>query len=337
MYLFRQIEESDIDEVYKLALEAHAGVTSLPKNRDLIRKKIESALSSFSSLKEKKQEGALYLFVLENKLTNELAGVSGIKSGGGKEIPLHHYTIQEEVRDEPKELFGALQKTRVLIPEKSRTPYTELCSLFLQRKERKSGIGRLLSLARFLFIKEHPALFEREIKASLRGVFDDKDLSPFYENVGRKFVDLDYERFVDLVRHDPSLILAAIPSFPLTIELLVPEAKNAVGIPHHNTMPAKHMLESQGFVFGNEVDLLDAGPLLKGPLQGMKPWIHATKSTLSEQPLASQGKEFIMARFSPTFKATLTRLEAHEELKAPEEALRLLQLERGQQVLFFEL
>lgn len=337
MYLFRQIEEKDIDEVYKLALEAHAGVTSLPKNRDLIKKKIALSLSSFNSLKHKKTENALYLFVLENKATQELVGISGIKSGGSKDVPLHHYAIQEEVRDQPKALSPALKTTRVLIPEKSRTPYSELCSLFLKRKERKSGIGRLLSLARFLFVKEHPSLFEREIKASLRGVFDERDLSPFYQNVGRKFVDLEYDKFVDLVRQDPSLILAAVPSFPLTIELLVPEARDAVGIPHQNTMPAKHMLEGQGFVFDNEVDLLDAGPLLKGQLQSMKPWISSKKSSITEKAPTSLGKEFIIAGFNNTFRATLCMAEDQGEINAGAETLSLLQLDRGEQVFSFEL
>ncbi|CRX38390.1 arginine N-succinyltransferase [Estrella lausannensis] len=337
MYLFRQIEEKDIDEVYQMALEAHSGVTSLPKNRDLIKKKIEMSLSSFDSINHKKQENSLFLFVLENKESQELIGVSGIKSGGGREAPLHHYTLQEEVRDHPSMLSQAKKTTRILIPERSRAPYSELCSLFLKRKERKSGIGRLLSLARFLFIKEHPGLFEREIKASLRGVFDERDLSPFYENVGRKFVDIEYDKFVDLVRQDPSLILAAIPSFPLTIELLAPEARNAIGVPHQNTVPAKHMLEAQGLVFDNEVDLLDAGPILKGNLHSTRPWIHAKKGSIAEITPTSKGKKIIIASSHMTFRAILHVAEAQDEVHIGKKTLELLQAEPGEQFLSFEL
>ena len=79
MYLLRQIEESDADQVYQLAMQAHAGVTSLPKNRELIQKKIERSLDSFRHVQQKRMEGLLFLFVLENLATNQLVGVSGFE------------------------------------------------------------------------------------------------------------------------------------------------------------------------------------------------------------------------------------------------------------------
>lgn len=336
MYLLRQIEESDADQVYRLAMQAHAGVTSLPKNRELIQKKIERSLDSFRHVQQKRMEGLLFLFVLENLATNELVGVSGIKSGGGKEIPLHHYAIQDEVRDEPKELLSALKKTKVLIPERARTPFSELCSLFLTRKERSSGIGRLLSLARFLFIKAHPAPFEKEIKASLRGVFTEEDLSPFYENVGRKFVDLPYDSFVDHVRKDPTLILAAIPSFPITIELLMKEAQAAIGAPHKNTMPAKHLLEAQGFIFDNEVDLLDAGPILKGQLTSLRPWINSKRGPLSQTSFGKD-KTVIVANTAFPFKATLCAAKDAGSIPNLENLLKSIGLSTSEDVISLEL
>src|SRR5436305_5926430 len=131
MHLFREITEDDFEDIYSLALKAHAGITSLPKNRSLIEEKIAKAVS---------KEG-LYFFGLVDLNQKKLIGVSAIKTNGGKTHPFNYYKIQKEER----------RRTRLLIPEKENRLFSELSSLFLLKNERHYGTGRLLSLSRFLF------------------------------------------------------------------------------------------------------------------------------------------------------------------------------------------
>jgi len=247
MHLFRKIKESDVDDVYRLAMEAHAGITSLPKNRKLIEEKVANSLLD-----------KLHFFGLEDLKEKKLIVISAIKT---HKTPFEYYKISSE-----------------LIHRQDKEPFSELCSLYLQRNVRHAGLGKLLSLARFLYIKSHRTLFDKILRAFLRGVFNEKDESPFWKHVGFQRALMPYEEFVNLAKKNPELLLQAVPA-SIAIEDLPKEAQKVIGVPHKNTVPARHLLENQGLYFDDEIDLLDGGPILKGEIDTLKP---ITDSMLTE-------------------------------------------------------
>lgn len=324
MHLFREIVESDIEDVYRLAMEAHSGITSLPKNRRMIEEKIQCALS----------KKGLFFFGLENLEQKKLIGVSAIKSATRSKHPFNHYKIVKEERPVFEKLKGKTSSTSLLIPEKEAQSFSELSSLFLLRTERHAGIGRLLSLSRFLFIKLNRTLFDKELKASLRGVFDERDRSPFWEHVGAKFVNISYDDFIELVLEDPSLILSVIPRFPPTLELLHPEARSVIGIAHKNTEPAKHLLEDQGMYFDNEIDLLDGGPFVKGEIDSLKPIMHAERAVVSAiRPIETKA-DTIIAATEPPFRSVIASLDKENGIAIDPHTAAALSLEIGSSVLY---
>lgn len=328
MILFRPIQESDIDDVYNLALEAHAGITSLPKNRRLIQEKINLAVS---------QTKELYFFGLFDDLQKKLIGVSAIKANTQKEFPFNYYKITEDVRSYSEEFRNHSKKTTLLVPKKAPYFFSELCTLFLTKKERRHGLGRLLSLSRFLFIKMNRSFFNDILIASLRGVFNEEGLSPFWECIGRKFVDLPYEAFIDILRNHPELMVSVIPSTYPTVELLPFEARQAIGATHKNTQGARHLLEDQGLFFDNEIDLFDGGPFIKGSIDMLKPLRLSETATVSTIKSYEFMADTLIAKTSP-FQVVLGHCYKDDKgLVVDQATAKSLSLDVGSEVIYLKL
>ncbi|MEM9158986.1 MAG: arginine N-succinyltransferase, partial [Verrucomicrobiota bacterium] len=54
-----------------------------------------------------------------------------------------------------------------------------------------------------------------------------------------------------------------VPRHPLYIQLLPKSVQAVIGKTHRDTIPAKAILEKEGFEAINEVDIFDAGPILQ--------------------------------------------------------------------------
>lgn len=89
MFFIRPIESRDLTALVEMADESGVGVTSLPANRQKMEAKIIRAVQSFAD--DVDQKDALYLFVLEDTETGELAGVSAIESQIGHQDVWYNY------------------------------------------------------------------------------------------------------------------------------------------------------------------------------------------------------------------------------------------------------
>ncbi|OAI42891.1 hypothetical protein AYO41_03325 [Verrucomicrobia bacterium SCGC AG-212-E04] len=129
---------------------------------------------------------------------------------------------------------------------------------------RASGLGRLLSLGRFLFMAAFPERFDAEVIAELRGFLDAHDRSPFWDSVGRHFFQDDFHA-ADVLSGlgEKDFIRDLMPRHPIYIPLLPAEVQAVIGRVHTDTEPAKRMLLDEGFVETDEVDIFDAGPLVR--------------------------------------------------------------------------
>jgi len=134
-------------------------------------------------------------------------------------------------------------------------------------------LGRLLSLARFSFIKAFPIRFDDHIIAELRGYLDESGHCPFWEAVGNKFFQKDYYT-MDVLSGigEKDFIEALLPEFPIYVSLLPQRARECIGKVHPNTEPARRILLEEGFQLTQEVDIFDAGPIVRARREDLRTW-----------------------------------------------------------------
>ncbi len=266
MLLIRPIRESDLPALVELAGAAGIGMTSLPGDVDLLRKKIELSLSSFAAPHDPAQpRETLFLFVAEDIRTGALAGTTAIKSGIGLSDPFYSYRLDKVVHASPQLSVHKVMPTLYL--SNDYTGAAELASLLLVPAYRSGGNGHLLSKCRFLFLAEHAQRFPSTVIADMRGVSDSQGRSPFWEALGRHFFSMDFPLADRLSgSRSKAFIAELMPRHPIYVPLLPAEAQAVIGQVHDNTRPALKLLEAEGFRHKGYVDIFDAGPTLEAEL-----------------------------------------------------------------------
>lgn len=260
MLLIRPIKIKDLDGLMEMLKHAGHGLTSLPKDPELLTKRIKISMDSFAKEDIIRPAGEDYLFVMEHLFTGEIVGVSGIISKIGGFDPFYFY--REEKHQTHSEDLGRSKEFSTLHIEKIHAGPAEICSLFLVPEYRNSRNGRLLSLSRFLYAANDLNRFEKKVIAEMRGRVDASGYSPFYEAVGKKFLDIEFTDADYLSMKNKSFIEDLLPKFPIITNLLPEEAREVVGEVHPNTEPAKHILQKEGFASNGLVGIFEPGPVL---------------------------------------------------------------------------
>ena len=267
MFVIRPIKESDLDGLMHLLKESGHGLTSLPKDEKIIRNKILFSERSFQHRAEG-PNGESYLFVMEELFTGKIVGVSGIISKIGGFEPYYFYRLKEENRY--SKMLNITKSIKSLHFEKIHSGPAEICSLFLSPEFRNSQNGRFLSLSRFLFMAEDRKYFEDDVIAEMRGRVNDEGYSPFWEAVGRKFMNIDFIQADYLTMKSKKFIEELMPDHPILIDILPKEAQEVVAEVHPHTEPAKHILFQEGFQFSGLVGIFEPGPVLKANLDNIR-------------------------------------------------------------------
>jgi len=305
MFLLRPICEADLPGLVALAGSTGGGLTTLPLNEEFLSDRIENSLRAFSP-RVRKPGGEFYLFALEDTATRELVGVSGIMSRVGGFEPWFSYEIRPEHHAHPP--LNVAKDIPVLhLKEEHRGP-SEICSLFLRADRRRGGAGRLLSLSRFLFIGAQPKRFTPSIIAEMRGYIDQTGRSPFWEAVGRHFFPIDfYAADVLSGLGEKEFIRDLMPRHPVYVPLLGSEVESVIGRVHHDTEPALALLLAEGFVKTNEVDIFDAGPLLRADTANIRTLRLARSANVKSAALPgpAAAPQQLLANGALDFRATL--------------------------------
>ncbi len=264
--IVRPIAHHDLDALYELALAAGVGMNSLPADRDYLAQKIERAVQSFQQAIPKEQ--ASYLFVLANEQDRAL-GVCGIEASIGWDEPWYTYRVSQMVhacRD-----IDIYTNTPTLFLTNDQIGYSELCSLLVHPDARGNKNGPLLSRCRFLFIRQFRELFGRQLFAEMRGYNDEQGNSPFWDDLGKKFFNMEFERIDFLTgRGQRSIIAELMPKYPVYSHLLSDAARNCIGQVHPNTQPALEMLKQEGLRFENYVAIFDGGPVMEAYIDDLR-------------------------------------------------------------------
>lgn len=255
----RPICDQDLEYYIAFSKQANFGFTTLPRDPNLIKTHLQWSVESFK--KEVTTPGdEFYLFVAEDLDTKQVLGISGILATTGGKDPLHYF------RKESYTVDDATDATVKEIPILTTVSYvrgsTEICSLYVLPEFRSYGIGKLLSLARFLYIKAYPHRFTSTIFAELRGVVSKHITSIFWESVGRHFFNKPIEEVYEMLQYSRSFIANFLPKYPIYCALLPQEVQDTIGKNDPQTSGAYATLIHLGFEKTADVDLFDAGPKL---------------------------------------------------------------------------
>lgn len=340
MHVLRPIREDDLPQLIALARTVEGGLTTLPPEETFLRERIDESLRGFSP-RVRKPGGEYYLFALEDAATGEVVGTSGIASRVGGFAPFYSYELHiERFVHRP---LGIDKPVPVLHLKETHDGPSEIGALFLRADRRRGGLGRLLSLGRFLFMATFPKRFARDVIAELRGYLDQEGRSPFWEAVGRKFFEHDFY-FADQLSGlgDKKFIADLMPRHPIYVPLLPESVQSAIGKVHHETEAAYRLLDAEGFQATREVDIFDAGPQVHAvvaDVRTVKQGRVAKVRALSDEIVVATGgarSDWLVANRALDFRATLGAVQVHDDdaVSLPSAVAAALGVKVGSEIVF---
>ena len=118
---------------------------------------------------------------------------------------------------------------------------------------------------------QFPERFTEKVFAEMRGVSDENGVSPFWESLGRHFFSIDFKEADELTAQGNKQFIAELmPNNPVYVNLPPQAARDVLGQVHQNTVPARRLLEQEGFRYENYVDIFDGGPSLEARVQDIR-------------------------------------------------------------------
>ena len=330
MMLFRCALESDIDAINSLAKSSGIGMTTLPKDKKLLFKRILWSLESYQKEVDK-PNCEYYLFVLEDLANRKIIGTSAIEARVGHHIPSYSYKVSKRTRI--CHSLDIRNDYEVLSLVNDNQGHSEICTLFLTPEYRKNNNGLLLSKARFLFMANTPQRFATTVIAELRGVCKDQGQSPFWTHVGEHFFHMPFAEADKLtLATNKQFIADLVPRNPIYVSLLPKEAQEVIGHPHASTRPAMKILLKEGFRYNKYVDIFDAGPTIEAPLSEIKTIMHSRLMVIKNICDEVSSHHYLLANNQLNFRATqgpaLVNLEENSCIISKETA-ELLKTECG--------
>ncbi|WP_425408924.1 arginine N-succinyltransferase [Hyphococcus sp.] len=256
--VMRPVRREDFEAVLSLAKQSGGGMTNLPGDPDALKARIEFAVQSFEANADA-PSGEVYMMVLEE--AGKVLGTAAVFSAIGLEHGFVNYRINKTVHVS-SQLKKRIER-RLLMPSHDFTGCGEVGSLFLSPEARGGGYGKYLAKSRYLFIAQHRRLIADPVCAELRGWRDKNGEQPFWESLGKLFFDMEFED-ADLTNSalGNQFISDLLPRHPIYVAMLPKAARDILGKPHDDALPAFNMLLREGFAFRGYIDVFDAGPLV---------------------------------------------------------------------------
>lgn len=280
MFLIRPVALRDVDGLLALSHLTGFGLTTLPRDRAMLERRVRESLRSFEKVDVDAPSGELYLLVLEDLESGRVVGTSGVVPKVGGYQPFYAFKIKKSVIR--SKMLGVRKQIQTLHLVMEHNGPCEIGSLFLHPAFRKGGNGRALALSRFLLMADHPASFDPVVIAEMRGVIDQMGHSAFWDAVGKHFFDLELPKADYLSIVNKEFIGDLMPKHPLYIPLLPVEAQAVIGQVHDETRPARGILESEGFGFSGMVDIFEAGPIMRCARDQIRTVRESRRATVAE-------------------------------------------------------
>ena len=265
MFIVEPAQAKDIDDLMALAIEMAPGITTFPPNKTILTKKINKSCEAFELSTNDTMTPRDFLLVLRDLSINKVIGTAAVFSHIGAELPFYSYKrITSDISTqidtpEAKELIATSIQTLNLSHDMEGG--TEVGTLLLLPSYNGLGLGKLLAKSRYLLIRAYKRLFSEPIFAELRGKTDPNDISPFWEAVGRKFMnDMEFSRadYLSAVT-DKQFIADLFPIHAIYEALLPDDARQCISKANVKGQGALKMLFDEGFKDEGYVDIFDAG------------------------------------------------------------------------------
>lgn len=330
MMLFRRATLADLDAIHQLATHSGIGMTTLPKDKLLLKKRLRWSCDSFKKTITT-PSNEYYLFVLEDQETLKIVGTSAIEAAIGFELPFYSYKLSKRTRI--CHSLNIRSDYEVLSLVNDNQGRSEICTLFLEPAYRHQCNGLLLSRARFLFMAHYPKRFASTVIAEMRGISDEWGHSPFWDNVGRHFFHLSFVEADRLtLSTNKQFIADLMPRNPIYVKLLAPAAQAVIGKPHQSTMPAMKILLREGFRYNSYVDIFDAGPTIEAPLNQIRTVAASHIMTVKSISDEVSSKHYLLANTKLDFRATIGKAifnPQHEACIIAKKTAELLEVRLG--------
>jgi arginine N-succinyltransferase len=289
----RPARNEDFEGFYELAKLTGGGFTNLPADKGALTQKLARSDDAFSRETEATQ-GDLFVFMLEEVETGRIRGTCQIFSRVGldPEHPFYSYRISE------------LKQTSAELDRTFRTEVLTLCSdfngcsevggLFLHPDFRSGGLGVLLARSRYLFMKRHRERFAGKVVAELRGVIEESGRSAFWDAIAGRFFGMTF-RDADAFNaaHGTRFIADLMPKTPIYTAMLPQDALEVMRQPSGEA--AKRMLEEEGFIGGEYVDIFDGGPTMYAATDDIRTIRNARELVLADTRKDGNGQRMTLA------------------------------------------
>ena len=256
-FLIRSAEDRDVGQLANLARQFQ--LLNMPADEKILSEKIQRSHKAF--LGKARRDEAEYVFVLEDTEVQQIVGCSLILGKHGtRRIPHNFYKVIK--REKYSEELGVGFIHQVLQFKQDFDGPTEIGGLLVDRsyRRRPEKLGRQISLIRFAFMGLLPERFEKRVLCELTAPHTDEGRSEFWEALGRRFTGLNYQEADRISQSNKEFIRSLFPEDDIYMTLLDSRARLVLGRVGEATLPAKHLLESEGFQYVNEVDPFDGGP-----------------------------------------------------------------------------
>jgi len=256
-WVVRPAAPQDLGALTGLARALGPGMTTLPADQKVLGEKIESSMETFAGRRE--PPAATYLLVLEEAGHEGLLGVAAVYPSVGHPYGFFSYKVSQLVRRSRK--LGVQARIELLTLSNDYTGATEVGSLAVLPALRGTGAGRFLARSRYMLIGAFPDRFAPRVMAEMRGWQDEAGRSPFWDAVGARFFDMEFDAADRLSAVEGAEFIADLmPTHPVYTALLSPSAQASIGRPHRASAPAMAMLLAEDFRYEGNVDVFDAGP-----------------------------------------------------------------------------
>jgi len=340
MQVIRPVSEGDLDDLVELARHTSFGLTTLPRDRSFLQRRIRRSERAFAMEADEPPGGENYLLVLAEAETDRVVGTAGVISKVGGFEPFYAYQLKTHLHASKQ--LGVRKEVRTLNLLTEHDGPSEIGSLFLHPDARRPGAGRALSLSRFLLMARLPGRFEGTVLAEMRGVIDAQGGSVFWDAVGRHFFDLDFPTADYLSLVSKQFIAELMPVHPLYVPLLPQVAQAVIGRVHDRTAPALRILEREGFQATELVDIFEAGPMVqcaRDEIRAVRESRVAEVGAVTAEGEPGEGGDFVVSREAPPFRACQARVKVTETgaVSLSREAAGALALGVGDEVRFVAL
>lgn len=338
MYLVRPVEMKDVHAFERLVAKPVPTLYTLPRTRREIEQAIACSQAAFAAAPASPADES-YLFVLEAG-EGRLAGTAAIAATAGARGAYHAFrrdALAQVSRD-----LSISHNVHTLMLCSDLTGCSQLSGFHLAPEDR--GQAALLSRARLLYAATAPQRFAAKFFAAISGALDAQGQSPFWEALGRKFFQMDFqvaERLVGGARNR-SFIVELMPHYPVYVPLLAQDAQKAMGQVHPDARQAFDILRNEGFEADVYFDVFDGGPVLQASRKALSAFSRARRKRVAvAADIPGHAALHLVAPYrSERFRAIAVPCEVSgrsDTVALAPDALRALEVVAGEQVLCLKL